>query len=389
MKRRILIFTGSRAEYGLFRNVVRTLSKKPQVELHLLVSGSHLSPQYGFTFREIEQDNFAPVHTVDMQLENNDPVGICHSMGRGLAGYADVMQRIAPDMLLVLGDRYETLCAAVTASMLRVPIAHLFGGEATEGAVDDVLRHAITKMAHLHFTACEHYRQRVIQMGENPDHIWNVGSLGVENVRLLPIHTESDVRSYLQLPQYAPYLVATYHPVTLEKEQAAHEVVQLMEALKGQQGVITVFTGANADAGGQVVNELLQSVAASQPNVRFFMSLGVERYINAVRYSSGVIGNSSSGVGEVPSLGVPVLDIGNRQKGRDRSSAVLHCDLDAADIAAALKQLFSHETRRVAKIAQNPLDKPDTAQTIVNTVATYPLEGLLQKTFFECGIPAK
>ncbi|ABM29606.1 UDP-N-acetylglucosamine 2-epimerase [Nitratidesulfovibrio vulgaris] len=383
MKRRILVFTGSRAEYGLFRNVIRILSENDQVELHLLASGTHLSQEYGFTIKEIENDNFAQVHAVSIDLEKNDSVGVCHSMSKGLSGYAEAIQRLAPDILVLLGDRYETFCAAASASILRIPIAHLFGGEATEGAVDDVLRHAITKMSHLHFTACDIYRRRVIQMGENPKHVWCVGSLGVENVHLLPVHSEYDVRTYLNIPQAIPYLVATYHPVTLEREQAIDEVKLLLKVLTAHQNIITVFTGANADAGGQDINILLQDYASSHPNFRFFMSLGVERYINAVRYSIGVVGNSSSGISEVPSLGVPVLDIGNRQKGRVRANSVLHADLNTKKITAALHTMLQPATRSLARDTTNPLDKPHTAQRIADTVATYPLKGLLAKTFFE------
>lgn len=382
-KRRILVFTGSRAEYGLLRNVIRLLSENEHVELHLLVSGTHLSQKYGGTIREIQQDKFAPIHTVDMELDKNDPVGVCFSMGKALSGYADTMHQLSPDILLILGDRYETFCAAAAASILRIPIAHLFGGEATEGAVDDVLRHAMTKMSHLHFTACERYRHRVIQMGEAPDRVWCVGSLGVENVHLLPVLPEKDVRDYLNLPQDMPYIVATYHPVTLEREKAVHEVEMLLKVLSARPDIATVFTGSNADAGGQEINELLQKYVASHPNFRFFMSLGVERYINTVRYSKGVLGNSSSGVGEVPSLGVPVLDIGNRQKGRERADSVFHADLDEDKVSVALNTLLQPESQRLARYALNPLDKPHTAQRIADTVANFPLQGLLMKSFFE------
>lgn len=383
MKRRILVFTGSRAEYGLLRNVIYNLSCDNKVELHILASGTHLSEKYGSTIKEIKNDNFAPVVEIDIKLEKNEPVGICHSMGRALSSYADVMSRISPDLLVLLGDRYETFCAAAAASMLRIPIAHLFGGEATEGAIDDVLRHAMTKMSHLHFTACERYRNRVIQMGENPDRVWCVGSLGVENVRLLPVLSEDTVRSFLNIPQKIPYIVATYHPVTLEKVQAVQEVKLLLEVLSAKKDLITVFTGANADAGGQEVNDLLQSYSISNKNIRFFMSLGVERYINAVRYSKGVFGNSSSAIGEVPSLGVPSLDIGNRQKGRERASSVLHADFDASEIAAALETLLLPETQCMAQNTKNPLDKPNTARNISDIIKSYPLDGLLSKTFLD------
>lgn len=382
-KRKIAVFTGSRAEYGLMRGVVERLAADERVELHLVVSGSHLSERYGHTMDEILHDGFAPIHEADIDLEDNTPAGVCRSMGKGLAIYGRLLADLEPHLLMALGDRYESFCAVTAATLLQIPIAHLYGGAVTEGAVDDVLRHAMTKMSHLHFTSCERYRNRIIQMGENPARVWCVGSTGAENVRRLPALPEEEVRRYLGLPESVSYVVVTYHPVTLEKGEAAEEAEMLLEALSARRDLMYVFTGANADTGGNAVNERLKLRTEKDPRLRFFLSLGTERYIQAVRYSVGVVGNSSSGVGEVPSLGVPVLDIGDRQKGRERSSGVLHCPLEPQALAEALDILLSPSFRERARQARNPLEKNGSSLKIAQTVSTFPLDGILKKHFYE------
>jgi len=381
MKRRIVFFTGTRAEYGLMRGILTCLAKKEYVEAHILTSGTHLAAQYGATADEIAKDGLAPSHTVDIGLEDNSPTGICRSMGQALDGYGHILAVLDPALLVVLGDRYESFCAVAAASVLRLPVAHLYGGETTQGAIDEALRHAMTKMSHLHFTACERYRRRVVQMGEDPARVWCVGSTGVENVHRLPVFTEAEVRGYLGIPSETPYVIATYHPVTLEEGNAAEETGMIADALAAREGLYQIFTGANADAGGLAVNEYLRQRAENDPRLRFFLSLGTERYINAIRYSSGVVGNSSSGIGEVPSLEIPVLDIGDRQKGRERSAGVLHCPAAPHAVRNALDTLFSPEFREIARTAVNPLDKPGTSATIADIIADYPLEGILKKKF--------
>jgi len=382
-KRRVTVFTGSRAEYGLMRTLISLLAQNSTIDIQILVSGTHLALKYGNTLNEVVQDNFAPIHQVDIDLSDNSPVGVCASMGKAIAGYGNMLQILSPDIIVALGDRYECFCAVSAASVLRVPVAHIYGGGTTQGAVDEVFRHAMTKMSHLHFVSCERNRQRVLQMGESPERIWLVGSTGIENILTLPILAEEDVRKYLFLPEGVPYVVVTYHPVTLESSSFKKHINSLLDALRAQEGLYYVFTGANADAGGQDINDMLRAQTAGDPRMRFFMSLGVLNYINAVRYSVGVVGNSSSGVGEVPSLSVPVLDIGDRQKGRERSPAVLHCQPESDALLEALGRLRMPETIEIAKSTPNPLERPHPSQYIANILAKHSLENILYKEFCE------
>lgn len=381
MRRKITVFTGTRAEYGLMRTMISMLAQHDTVDLNILVSGAHLSADYGKTLSEITRDNFAPLHKVDIELTDNSPVGICSSMGKGIASYGNALQNLAPDLFVVLGDRYESFSAVAAASVVGVPVAHLYGGGTTQGAIDEVFRHAMTKMSHLHFVSCESNRQRVIQMGEDPARVWLVGSTGVENIHKLPVLTEQDVRGRLDLPSGVPYVVATYHPVTLDKSSSIEHVERLLNALREQDDLYYVFTGANADSGGRDINNFLQDNAAKNPRMRFFMSLGALLYINAARYAVGVVGNSSSGVIEIPSLKVPVLDIGDRQKGRERSEAVLHCSEQEQDIRNCIARLRTPELFEKARTIKNPFDFPGTSETIVNTLVNANLNGLLRKEF--------
>jgi UDP-hydrolysing UDP-N-acetyl-D-glucosamine 2-epimerase len=383
VNRRITVFTGTRAEYGLMRHMLELLSRWPEVDTHILASGTHLEAAYGNTISEIEQDAFAPICRVIIDLSDNTPAGVCASMGRAIAGYGAALHGLAPDLLVVLGDRYESFCAVAAATVLCLPVAHLYGGETTQGAIDDVFRHAMTKMSHLHFVSCERYRQRVIQLGEEREHVWCVGSAGVENVHTLPTLAEQDVRNYLSLPDKVPYMVATYHPATLDDTSSERHVHLLLDALCAQEGLYYVFTGANADAGGQGINDILRARAATDPRMRFFTSLGVLRYVNAVRYSAGVVGNSSSGVCEAPSLKIPVLDIGDRQKGRERSAAVLHCLPEQEALRDAVRQMRMSDIINIAETTQNPLEKLHTSQNIARILAEHPLLNILHKTFHE------
>lgn len=383
MKRRILFFTGTRAEYGLLKSVVCKVSDRYDVYPELLVSGSHLSALFGSTIQEIEKDALTPFHTVDICLNDNSSKGVCNSMGLAMSRYGAILEELHPDLLVVLGDRYEAFCVVAAAAVQRIPVAHIHGGETTQGAVDEYFRHAMTKMSHLHFASCESYRQRIIRMGEEPKRVWNVGALGVENIQTIPILPEQDVRAFLGLPMQVPYVVGTYHPVTLHEHSPEDQISRILKALESCSDLHVVFTGANADPGGSRINSLLKQWAANSPRAHFFLSLGVERYLNAVRYAAGVVGNSSSGILEIPSLGIPVLDIGPRQQGRERSRAILHCESEEAELLQALRLLLSSETRERARQESNPYDQPNTADIIAEKVASYDLQGILFKRFYD------
>lgn len=380
--RRIVVFTGTRAEYGLLRGLLVQLAGR-QADTHLLVSGSHLEPRYGHTVDEISGDGLAPVHLVDIALVDDTPQGVCRSMGKAVEGYGRVLGELRPDVLVILGDRYEAFCAGAAATVHRVPLAHIHGGELTRGAMDEVFRHGLTKMSHLHFASCEAYRRRIINMGEHPERVWNTGALGVENARNVPLLTEGEIRAVLDIPAGRPYLVATWHPETLDPQSGENRLAAILDALAAFPDLTTVFTGANADMGGSRINDLLRSRAATDNTLRFVTSLGLVRYLSAARYAAGVLGNSSSGVVEVPSLGVPVLDIGSRQLGRERSRAVLHCEPETHSVRQALERLLSEDCRRDARTMPNPYHKPGTAAAIADVLITHRLDGILLKEFLD------
>ena len=358
--KRIAVFTATRAEYGLLRPVLQGIQASADCELQLLVSGTHLSPQHGHTLDAIVADGFCPAACMPLNLGDNSPLGVCHTMGQAIGLFAEHLVRLKPDCLVLLGDRYETFAMAAAAHTLGLHIAHIHGGETTEGAIDDAFRHAITHMSNLHFTACEAYRQRVIHMGKAPETVYNAGSLGVESTHQLPLLDEPAIRAELGLEAHTPYFVCTFHPETLGNTPPLQQIQALCEALEHFPGHATVFTGANADAGGDAVNAFLQDYVRTQPRHRFRMSLGQVRYFSAVRFAACVVGNSSSGVIEVPSLGTPVVDIGDRQKGRARSQAVWHCAVDTAALVRCLEQAMQERIQ-----APNPYERQGTAALIV------------------------
>lgn len=383
MTRSICVFTGTRAEYGLLRPVLKKLPSAG-FDVRLLVSGTHLSKAFGMTANDIVADGLRIDEAVDVPLESNSPTGICAAMGAGLARFGEALGRLKSDALMILGDRYEAFAAAAAATVHGLPIIHLHGGEVTEGAIDDSFRHSITKMAHLHFASTEAYRQRIIQLGEDPAYVHNVGALGVENALELPLADPTSVESDLGLGPGQRYFLATFHPATRDEMPAEEQIMPLLEALNEFPDHVTVFTGANADAGGASINALLQARCLRQPDrLRFFISLGSVRYLSAARFADLVIGNSSSGIIEVPSLGVPSIDIGTRQAGRVRSDSVITCVLERDSIVRAIRTGLSDDFRSASRSAQNPYAGRDTASTIVRTLETTPFAQLVQKRFFD------
>lgn len=383
MKRRVAVFTGTRAEYSLLRPVLSGLRSAEDVDLSLIVGGSHFSTEHGNTVEEIINDGFIPDVRVPLSRLGGSSADICADMGIALHGVGEGLSRLAPDILVVLGDRYETLAAATAATLCGCPLAHIHGGEITEGAVDDAFRHAVTKMSHLHFASCDIYRQRIIQLGEQPDNVFTVGALGVENVLRQPMLSEVEIRRVLGLETGQPYILCTFHPVTLEPGAEREQLLVFLQALDGYPQYTIVFTGANADAGGAEINHALEAWAAKQPGrARLFPSLGNIRYLSAARYAACVAGNSSSGIVEIPSLGTPVLDIGARQKGRVRSAAVLHGEPVFPILRDALATVLSEEHAVRAKQATNPYEKPGTSEAIVSQLRSRSLKGILNKKFY-------
>lgn len=383
--RRLAIVTGTRAEYGLLRPLLAALAERTdRVEAGLLVTGTHLAPEFGRTVAEIEADGWPIWARVDALLAGDSPAAICKSMALTSIGMSDALERCRPDLLVGLGDRYELLAAAQAAMVHRIPIAHLHGGETTEGVIDEAIRHAVTKMAHLHFTSAEPYRQRLLRMGEASERVFTVGALGLDNIlgMALPDRAALEGELGLALPPGRPLILATYHPVTLSGDSPAAAVEAMLAALDILGDHTCILTYPNADTHSRDVLESLRRHAAARPDrVLLVPSLGVRRYLGLMRLADAVIGNSSSGIIEAPSLGVPTIDIGDRQQGRLRAASVIHCTDDAPAIGRAL--LCSQEPgfRTLARRVANPYGDGHAAPRIAERLATTALDGLLRKRF--------
>ncbi|MBZ5876646.1 UDP-N-acetylglucosamine 2-epimerase [Chromohalobacter israelensis] len=375
--RRIAVFTGTRAEYGLLYWLMKDIQAHQELELQVIAAAMHLSPEFGHTWQTIADDGFSLDAKVEMLLSSDSTVGVAKSIGLGTIGLADHLERLSPDALVILGDRFEALAAAQTALVMNIPIVHLHGGEVTEGAYDDAIRHAITKMAWLHFVAAEPYRQRVIQMGEKPDRVFNVGALGLDHLTRSPRMSRQALAESLGFSLDAPYLLVTYHPVTLADEPPVESFQALLDALDRWPDHHIILTYPNADNGGRAIIPLLDAYAARQPErVLGIPSLGFQRYLSAVAEAAAVVGNSSSGLIEVPSFGVPTVNIGQRQGGRLAADSVLHCAPQADAIDASLRQALSPTFSAACHHTQNPYGQGNAAQQVVEALATQPFETL-------------
>lgn len=384
--KRIGIMTGTRAEYGLLKSLMQEINKDNDLELYLIVSGMHLSPEFGMTYKEIEEDGFEINAKVEMLLSSDSPAGISKSIGLGVIGFADEFQRADLDMLILLGDRYEALSAAISAMVMRIPIAHLHGGELTEGAIDEGIRHSITKMSYLHFTSTEEYRRRVIQLGENPERVFCVGAIGVENIKKINLMTKEELERSIHFEIDENTVIVTYHPVTLENNTVEEQFLNLLEVLDRNPKIRMIFTKANADTNGRIVNELIDKYAAqNSERACAFMSLGQKRYLSALKYCRIVIGNSSSGIIEAPSFGKPIINIGDRQKGRICADSVINCGYTQQEIQRAMETALTEEFENKARNCRNPYEKENTAANIISVIKDYLLNDKikLKKGFYD------
>jgi UDP-hydrolysing UDP-N-acetyl-D-glucosamine 2-epimerase len=387
LKRNICVYTSTRAEYGLLRSVMQEIRAAETLQLQILASGMHLSPEFGMTIQEVRADGFEPDEAIEILLSGDTPAAICKSMGLAMIGYGEALQRLKPDLVVVLGDRFETFCIAAAAQVCRVPLAHIHGGETTEGAVDEAFRHSITKMSHLHFASCEEYRQRIIQLGEVPDRVFNVGALGVENIRRMALMERSNLAESIGFNLEKPYFLVTFHPVTLEKDTSKKQCESLLDALDAFPEYNVIFTKANTDADGRVINRLIGEYAEKRPDRCLAVaSLGSLRYLSALQYATAVIGNSSSGIMEAPSFKVPTVNIGDRQKGRIRVESVMDCEPAAASIIASIQKIVSPEWKEVLKRITNPYEQAGTAVRIVEKIALLCSTVSMKKSFHNLGI---
>lgn len=384
--RKICVVTGTRAEYGLMSRLIRLINESDKTLLQLIATNMHLSPRFGNTYQEIEADGIKIDKKVPI-IDDNAPdtaVETLYSMSRALSGFAEAYAELKPDLVVVLGDRYEILAAATAALIERIPVAHLHGGEITEGAYDDAIRHSITKMSQLHFTSTEEYRKRVIQLGEQPERVFNVGALGVENIKKLPLMRKEEIEKDIDFKIDDKTILVTYHPVTLGNRTAKEDIDDFIAALDERKDLRVIFTMPNSDTGGQfIVDAIKEFVSSNMERAKAFKSLGVLRYLSVMSQVVAVVGNSSSGLLEVPSFGIPTLNIGDRQKGRISAESVYNCIPNKGSVLKGLDMVLSKEFRELASCIHNPYEKANTAEEIFKVISTYPIEQLNQKQFYD------
>lgn len=383
--KKICVITGTRAEYGLLKPLIQKIDRDGDLELQLVVTGMHLSPEFGLTYQEIEQDGFGITDRNEMLLSSDTPCGITKSIGLGTIGFADIFTRNTPDIVVILGDRYESLAAATAAMVHRIPIAHIHGGELTEGAIDEAIRHAITKMSMLHFTSTEAYRNRVIQLGEQPDRVFCVGALGVENIRTQKLMNREELEQSLCFQLDQPYIMVTFHPVTLENNTVQEQFENLLLALDQIGAYRILFTKANSDTDGRVINQKIDAyVSQNRERAAAFTSLGMVRYLSALQYCEMVVGNSSSGIMEAPSFHIPTVNIGDRQKGRMRGKSVIDCGCTPGEIENAIRKAQSMRSNNELRHEVNPYEGDNTSETILRVIREYLASGGdLKKRFYD------
>lgn len=381
--KKVAVVTATRAEYGILRPLIFCLKKEREIQVQVVVTGTHLSEKYGNTQTEIESDGVEIFRRIPILEDGNTPYDISLTIARALQGFALYFKEEKPDMVVVLGDRTEILGVCAAAMNEQIPIAHLHGGEVTEGAVDDCVRHAITKMSYLHFPAAEVYRKRIIQLGEEPQRVFNVGALGVENILHVPLLSYQETCEQIGIPEREDYAVVTFHPVTLEQGTAKRQAEELLQAIEQEKNRFYLITMANADAGGDIVNDMLRQFAGKTKNVKLVASLGMVRYLSAVKYSRFVLGNSSSGIIEAPALGIPTVNIGDRQKGRLMADTIISCVPKKEDIVTAMR-LADRMEHRVSTIYGDG----KTSEKIVTIMKEFLFHDKinLKKTFYDMEI---
>jgi GDP/UDP-N,N'-diacetylbacillosamine 2-epimerase (hydrolysing) len=383
MTRKVCVITGTRAEYGLLYWLMKEIQEDDSLELQVIVTGMHLSPEFGLTFKEIEKD-FKIDKKIEMLLSSDTAIGISKSMGLAQISFAESYDELQPDIVVVLGDRYEIFSAASAAMIARIPIAHLHGGETTEGAFDEAIRHSITKMSHLHFTATEVYKNRVIQLGEQPNRVFNVGGLGVDNIVKLNLLSKEDFEVSIGFKLNKNNILITFHPVTLEIETAQQQFKELLLALDQQENTTLIFTKTNSDINGRIINQMIDEyVLRNSDKAVCFTSLGSKRYLSALLYMNMIVGNSSSGLAEAPTFKKATINIGDRQKGRIKAKSVIDCLPDKIEILKAFKIATSTAFEHVLQNVDNPYGNGGASQMIKNIIRQVELHNVLKKPFYD------
>ena len=388
-KRKICVVTGSRAEYGLLYWLMKEINDDKDLELQIIVTGMHLSKEFGNTFQQIEKDGFTINKKVDISLSSDTDVAITKSMGLGMIGFADAFSKLKPELIVVLGDRFEIFSAVSSAMIARVPVAHLHGGEASEGVIDESIRHAITKMSHLHFVATDEYKNRVIQLGEQPKRVFNVGGLGIDNINKLKLLSKADFENVINFKLIEKNILITFHPATLEKSSSKIQFKELLNSLSELRNTNIIFTKANSDSGGRAINRMIDEYAVKQKNVIVFKSMGQLKYLSALKFIDAVIGNSSSGLIEAPSFKIGTIDIGDRQKGRIKARSVISCQPNKEDIDKSLVKLYSKEFQKIVNNVDNPYGTGGASKKIMNIIKDINLDNIIKKSFYNLIIAPK
>jgi GDP/UDP-N,N'-diacetylbacillosamine 2-epimerase (hydrolysing) len=383
LKKKVCVITGSRAEYGLLRWVMQGIKDNNHLELQIIVTGMHLSDRYGNTYREIESDGFSIDCKLDTLAEHDTPEGISKSIANGVSGFATAFKSLSPDLILVLGDRYETFAAVVAALVACIPVAHAHGGELTEGAIDDALRHAITKMSHMHFVAAEEYRDRVIQLGEIPESVYLVGGLGIDGIQKLRVLNREELENDMNIRFLAKNLLVTFHPVTLESGKSVTQLEELLLALDSLTDTCLIFTLPNADAENRILADMVSSFVAKHDNAYAFPSLGQLKYLSCMVQVDGIVGNSSSGIIEAPYLKKGTVNIGSRQDGRLMSESIINCRPLKHEIQNALERLYSEEFRRILDKSSSLYGQGGASKRIVEIIDQCPSSSLIKKKFHD------
>ncbi|MBT7557626.1 UDP-N-acetylglucosamine 2-epimerase (hydrolyzing) [Candidatus Woesearchaeota archaeon] len=381
--RKICVITGTRAEYGLLYWLMKEIDADKDLDLQIVVTGMHLSSEFGNTYQQIEKDGFTINKKVDISLVSDSEVGISKSMGIGMIGFADVLHDLSPDLIVVLGDRFEIFSAISTAMIAKIPVAHLHGGETTEGAFDESIRHSITKMSHLHFTATKEYKNRVIQLGEQPNRVFNVGGSGIDNINKLNLLSRADFEKEINFSLGEKNILVTFHPVTLEKSTAKMQFKELLDCIDELKDTKIIFTKSNSDTDSRTINSMIDDYVANNDNTIAFTSMGQLNYLSALQFMDAVVGNSSSGLHEAPSFKIGTIDIGDRQKGRIKADSVISCLPRKKDIDIAFSHLYSKDFQNKVCNVKNPYGEGGASKKIVNIIKNINLCNILKKSFYD------
>lgn len=381
--RTICVVSGTRADYGLLQWVMHGIHRDPELTLQVVATGMHLSPEFGLTYREIEADGFVIDRKLEILTSSDSAAGITKSIGLGTIAFADAFAELKPDVVLLLGDRFEIFAAATAAMIAGLPIAHLHGGEITEGAFDDAIRHAITKMSHLHFVAAEPYRSRVVQMGESPDRVFLSGGLGVDTIHRTPLLNRADLEAQMDFTLGKKNLLVTFHPVTLEPGAAPGQMAELLKALDSLKDTHLILTMPNADTGGRELIRMIEQFVATRPHAKAFTSLGQLRYLSCIAHVDGVVGNSSSGLAEAPSFKKGTVNIGDRQRGRLKAASVIDCGPDCASIVAAIYTLYSPSFQASLENVHSPYGNGGASEKIIDVLKHFDIDNITKKSFYD------